>query len=170
MTAGLVVEALGEHHRLAVFDCGNGVLTEWLQRYALRAVGQGTRTYVLVEEGRAEVLGYFAVAPHLVEREELPRRVGRGAPRQVPAILLAKLALDTRLHGQGLGSELLIRALSTVVDAARAAGGKLVVVDAVDDEAAAFYERHGFLPVPENPRRLVMKLSSVAKVLGVEWP
>jgi predicted N-acetyltransferase YhbS len=170
VTVGLVVEALGEHHHLAAFDCGNGDLTEWLQRHARNAVGQGTRTYVLVEEGCAEVLGYFAVAPHLIEREELPRRVGRGAPRQVPAILLAKLALDTRLHGQDLGSELLLRALSTVVDAARAAGGKVVVVDAVDDEAAAFYERHDFLPVPANPRRLVMKLSSVAKALGVQWP
>jgi predicted N-acetyltransferase YhbS len=116
------------------------------------------------------VLGYFALAPHLIEREDLRRRVGRGAPRQVPAILLAKLALHTRLQGQGLGRELLIWALSTVVDAARVAGGKVVVVDAIDDAAAAFYEAHDFSTVPHNPRRLVMKLSTAAKALGLSWP
>lgn len=170
MSVGLVVEPLTDLHDFASFDCGNSELTEWLHLHARHAVGQGTRTYVLVEDGHAEVLGYFALAPHLVEREELPRRVGRGAPRQVPAILLAKLALDMRRHGQGLGAGLLIWALSTVVHAARVAGGKLVVVDAVDDAAAWFYERHDFLPVPNNWRRLVMKLSTAAKAIGAEWP
>ena len=96
--------------------------------------------------------------------------MGRGAPRQVPAILLAKLALDTRLQGLGLGRELLIRALSTVVDAALVAGGKIIVVDAVDDAGAAFYEAHDFAAVPGNRRRLVVKLSTVAKALGMPWP
>lgn len=170
MSVDLVVEALTDRHEVGAFDCGNSELTEWLRLHARQAVGQGTRTYVLVEGEQASVLGYYALAPHLVEREQLPRRVGRGAPRQVPAILLAKLALDTRRQGQGLGGELLIRALSTVVDAARVAGGKLVVVDAADDAAARFYERHDFVPVPHNPRRLVIKLSTVAKAIGVDWP
>ena len=170
MIPSLVVEPLNDEHDIASFDCGNRDLTDWLRNHALRAVGQGTRTYVLIERGRGEVLGYFALAPHLVEREELPRRLGRGAPRQIPAILLAKLALDTSLHRQGIGRELLIRALSTVVAAAIVAGGKVVVVDAVDDAAAAFYEAHDFAAVPGNPRRLVMKLSTVAKALGRKWP
>ena len=168
--AGLVVEPLTDEHHVASFDCGNSDLTDWLRNHAQHAVGQGTRSYVLIEQGSREVLGYFALAPHLIEREELPRRVGRGAPRQVPAILLAKLALDTRLQGRGMGRELLIRALSTVVDAALVAGGKVVVVDAIDDAAAAFYEAHDFSAVPGNPRRLVVKLSTVAKALVRTWP
>jgi GNAT superfamily N-acetyltransferase len=168
--AGLVVEPLTNEHDVASFDCGNSDLTDWLRKHARNAVGQGTRSYVLIEDGHRQVLGYFALAPHLIEREELPRRVGRGAPRQVPAILLAKLALDTRLQGQGLGRELLIRALSTVVDAALVAGGKVVVVDAVDDAAARFYEAHDFAAVPGHSRRLVMKLSTVAKALDMTWP
>lgn len=122
--AALVVEPLTDEHDLASFDCGNSDLTDWLHNHARHAAGQGTRSYVLIDEGRREVLGCFALAPHLIEREELPRRVGRGAPRQVPAILVAKLALDTKLQGQGLGRELLILALSTVVDAALVAGGR----------------------------------------------
>jgi len=168
--AGLVVEPLNDGHDLAAFDCGNAVLTGWLRDHARQSVGQGTRTYVLVEDGRTEVKGYFALAPHLVERQDLPRRIGRGAPRQVPAILLAKLALDASWQGRGMGRELLVRALSIAVEAARVAGGKLVVVDSIDDAAAAFYGAHDFTALPDNPRRLVIKLSTVASALGLQWP
>jgi GNAT superfamily N-acetyltransferase len=165
-----VIEPLSEHHDPGLFDCGRIELNEWLHKHAQHVAGQGTRTYAMVQEGIAAILGYFALAPHLVEREDVPKRIGRGAPHQIPAILLAKLALHQELHGSGLGGELLVRALRTVVTAARTAGGKLVVVDAIDNRAAAFYEHHDFRPVPGNPYRLVQKLSTVAKSLGIEWP
>lgn len=100
----------------------------------------------------------------------MPGRIGRGAPHQIPAILLAKLALDRRRHDSGMGGELLVRALELIVESAKKAGGTLVVVDAIDDEAAAFYEHHGFERLPNNPMRLVMKVSTVAKELGISWP
>jgi predicted N-acetyltransferase YhbS len=99
-----------------------------------------------------------------------PKKIGRGAPRQIPAILLAKLALSEELHDQGLGAELLVRALRTILDAARVAGGKLVVVDAIDDAAASFYRHHDFVPLPERSDRLVMKLSTAARALDIAWP
>lgn len=52
---------------------------------------------------------------------------------------------------RGVGGELLIRGLSTAVEAARVAGGKGVVVDAADDAAASFYAAHDFLAVPGEP-------------------
>ncbi len=163
------VEPLSDAHDFASFRCGRAELDEWLARHARNAVGQGTRTYVLLGESRL-LAGYFAIAPHLVERDELPRRIGRGAPSKIPAVLLAKLALDKRLHGQGLGAELLVWALTTIVSAARAAGGKLVVVDAIDDAAASFYLRHDFQVVSGDPHRLVMKISTAARALDLSWP
>lgn len=163
------LEALRSDHDLDAFRCGHAVLDEWLRRHARNATGQGTRTYVLVGE-RAEVVGYFAIAPHLLAREAAPRRIGRGAPSRIPAILLAKLALDERLQGQGLGSELLVHALTTIVEAARAAGGRVVVVDAIDEAAARFYQAHDFQPVPVDAHRLVMRLSTAAMALGIAWP
>jgi predicted N-acetyltransferase YhbS len=170
VTSRYHVDALSDRHELTQFDSGNNDLDVWLRDHARTAASQGTRTYVLIEDESTDVVGYFALAPHLVEREALPRRIGRGGPRQVPAILLAKLAVVRRLHGAGLGSDLLLRALSTALTAARAAGGKLLVVDAINAGAAAFYEAHDFQPVPGNPRRLVIKLSTVAKELGAPWP
>jgi GNAT superfamily N-acetyltransferase len=163
------VEPLSAGHDLASFHCGRPELDDWLALHAHNAVGQGTRTYVLLDEART-LAGYFAIAPHLVEREELPRRIGRGAPGRIPAVLLAKLALHERLHGQGLGAELLVWALATIVTAARAAGGKLIVVDAIDEAAAGFYRRHDFQPMSGDPHRLVIKISTAARALGLSWP
>ena len=164
------IEPLGDAHVVDPFDCGNAALNDWLKRHARNAAGQGTRTYVLVETGTGSVAGYFAVAPHLVERDVAPAHIGRGAPRQIPAILLAKLALDQHVQGKGLGAELLVRALERIVKISKQAGGKLIVVDAVDDAAAAFYEHHDLERLHADPLRLVVKLSTVAKALGMEWP
>ena len=163
------VESLAEGHDLDSFDCGEPALNAWLTQHA-RATGQGTRTYVLIDEGTAEVIGYFALAPHIVERVQAPRSVSRGAPQRIPAILLAKLALDRKLHGQGLGAELLVHALRTIIPAARLAGGRVVVVDAANGAAASFYRAHDFQPSPTDPNRLIMKLSTAARALGLEWP
>lgn len=164
------VEPLAAGHDLDAFDCGHDALSSWLSQHAGRAAGQGTRTYLLVEDVTGAVVGYFAVAPHLLERDDAPRSVRRGAAQRIPAILLAKLALDKRVHGKGLGGELLVHAQTTVVTAARAAGGRLVVVDAIDESAASFYRAHDFTPAPTDPRRLIMKLSTAARALGLAWP
>lgn len=164
------LEPLGPSHDLDAFRCGHSDLDDWLRRHARQATRQGTRTYVLVEDSSGAVSGYFAVAPHLLERQEAPRRIGRGAPSRIPAILLAKLAVHERQQRQGLGAELLVHALTTIVVAARAAGGRVVVVDAIDDYAAQFYRAHDFEPLPTRPHRLVMKLSTAARALGLEWP
>jgi GNAT superfamily N-acetyltransferase len=165
----LRVVALDDRHDLASFSSGNLQLDGWLRHHARPATGQGTRTYLLLDDDDT-VAGYFAVAPHVLDRGVTPKKLARGAPRQIPAILLAKLALSEHLHGQGLGGELLVRALDTTLDAARVAGGKVVVVDAIDTEAAAFYRHHDFEPLPDRPDRLVMKLSTAARALDVDWP
>jgi GNAT superfamily N-acetyltransferase len=114
--------------------------------------------------------GYFAIAPHNVRREELPSAVGRGAPDVIPGYVLARLAVSENLHGRGHGSALPATALETVLSAIRVGGGRVVVVDAIDDRATGFYEHFGFRAVPGNPRRLVMKASTAAASLSIEWP
>lgn len=164
----LRVEALGDHG-LDGFGCGNAELDDWLKHHARGAAGHGTRTYVLVDEADV-VVGYFAIAPHYLLRADAPPKIGRGAPSQIPAILLARLALSQSIQGQGVGAELLVFALRTIVEAARRAGGRLVVVGAIDDAARCFYDRHDFEPVPGDERRLVLKLSTAAKALKLDWP
>ena len=167
----LRVEALDDRHDLAPFSSGNLELDRWFQDHAREATAQGTRTYIVVDDdGDDAVVGYFAIVPHVLDRGDAPPKLGRGAPRQIPSILLAKLALSEQLHGKGLGAELLVRALGTILDAARVAGGKVVVVDAIDGDAEAFYRHHDFQPLPNRSDRLVMKLSTAARALNKDWP
>lgn len=159
-----VSERIAPRHDLAGFECGNQTLDHWLVASALTADTMGTaRTYVWTE--KSAIVGYFSLCPHEVRRDELPSKLGHGAPRSIPAILLARLALDTRLHGQGLGASLLLDALSRATDAIEIAGGRLIVVDAIDELARHFYERHGFRAAPTRPARLFRKASDVAAAL-----
>jgi GNAT superfamily N-acetyltransferase len=165
----LNVSPLNDSHNLENFRSGKPELDSWLRNAARSATLQGTRTYVLADEANT-VAGYFAIAPHVVRRVETPAKLGRGGPREIPSILLAKLALSENLQGTGLGSELLVRALGTIIDAARVAGGKLIVVDAIDTRAAAFYRQHDFAPLPQRPDRLIMKISTASRALSQSWP
>lgn len=115
--------------------------------------------------GNDRVVGYFSLAAHLVVRGELPEKLGRGSPTSIPAVMLARLALETGLHGKGLGGELLWDALTRARAASDIAAARLVVVDAISAEGAAFYEHHGFAPIPENPNRLVQRMSNIASAL-----
>ena len=126
-----------------------------------------TRVWIDLQDA---VIAYFSLAPHLVMRDDVDRRLGRGSPHAIPSILLARLALDRRRQGRGEGSLLLVDALSVAIEGMRDVGGRLIVVDAIDDNAAAFYRRHGFSPCPGRPDRLVMKASDAAVSLGLPWP
>ena len=161
-------QRLSGQHDLSQFDCGVDSLNRWLTEQAYRAaVGDYARTTVWTEPESPVVRAYYAVSPTQVLRDE----VGRGASggyTKIPAYLLARLALDTSLHGQGLGSQLLLDALEMIVVAAIHSAGRLIMVDAIDDGAAAFYRRHDFTPVHDNPRRLFMKVATARAALGIE--
>jgi GNAT superfamily N-acetyltransferase len=165
------LDALGNDsdYDLEQFTCGTESLDSWLKVSARHAMRMGTaRTYVWLTD-RDGVAAYYAVAPHAVRRDD-DNAITRGSPDPIPCLLLAKLALGTEFQGEGNGSALLADALRTMLEAMRAIGGRLVVVDAIDEGAAAFYRHHGFSDLSADPRRLCIKASSAAKSLGVEWP
>ncbi|MDQ6928497.1 MAG: N-acetyltransferase [Actinomycetota bacterium] len=158
-------ELLGANHDLGHLDCGNAQLNEWLSESAHHAAAMNTGRTFVWHRGDHRVLAYFTLAAHLVTRADVPSKLGRGSPWFIPSVLLARLALDRTLHGQSLGSELLWDALSRAVAASRQAAARLVVVDAIGEDVASFYRHHGFVPLPEQPLRLVQKLSSIEAAL-----
>ena len=158
-------EELREEHDRSRFDSGNAELDHWLREHALHASAMNTGRTFVWHRGNRVVVAYFTLAAHLIAREILPKRTGRGSPSIIPAILLARLALDRSLHRQGLGAELLWDALTRAVAANRQAAARVVVVDAVDERAASFYEHFGFERVPGHANRLVQKLSSIEAAL-----
>lgn len=158
-----VSEALGEHHDPGDFDSGRPELDTWLQWHALTTAARRTgRTFVWQHDNR--VLAYYTIAAHLIVRADLPDRIGRGNPTQIPAVMLARLALDKSLHGRGHGGALLADALHRIVVATRTVAARFVVVDAIDRTAHDFYRHYGFREIPGS-MRLVQKISDVAAAL-----
>jgi predicted N-acetyltransferase YhbS len=153
-------ERLGPGHDVSGFRCGNEVLDAWLRQHAATAQAKRTSVTYVWSRGDAIVVAYYSLAPHLIENAEFPRRLGRRDPRQIPAILLARLALGEDLQGSGLGGVLLYDALTRAVAASQQAGGRYVVVDAIDDVAERFYQHFGFTATPRNAR-LVRKVSDI---------
>lgn len=157
---------LTENHDRDTFDCGNEVLNRWLTDQALRAEQAGvSATTVWTRAPDRRVVAYHSISPTVLRRDELPSRSMAGGYTTVPGYLLGRLALDRTLHGQGLGSQLLIDALGRIVSACSKGGGRVIVVDAIDDAAAAFYKHHDLTPVA-GTNRLVMKVATARAALS----
>lgn len=166
-------ERLTGAHDLTKFDCGNPAMNGWLRNHAMRGQMQDTgRTFVWVLDDTIgvhfepnEVAAYFTIAAHQVHRSDVAPAFSktkvRGWPDTIPAMLLARLALDQRLQGQGLFGSLLVSALERCVAASALAAAALVVVDAIDDRALALYSSRDFALIP-GTNRLVRPMRDVA--------
>ncbi|MFC4610586.1 hypothetical protein ACFO9E_22725 [Streptomyces maoxianensis] len=154
-------QLLNDHHRLDAFDCGKAELNTWLSSSAQHCNRNNTaRTFVWTEPDDLNVLAYYSLAGHIIEKGALPPKLGRGSPGQSPAVLLARLALDKTLHGQRLGGVLLADSMGQIAQAVQHVAARFLLVDAIDEEAATFYERYGFKRIPGD-NRLYRKMSDI---------
>jgi predicted N-acetyltransferase YhbS len=157
----ILLERLDVHHDVTTFNSGNEGLGTWLQRHALAAQRMDSaRTFVATRSGR--VIGYFSLTMGSVLRAEAPAKLVRATPAYpVGMVLLARLAVGQSQQGNGVGAMLLAEALRKAVAAGEVAAARIIVVDAVDDRAAAFYQRYGFIGTPENPLRFYRRMKDV---------
>jgi predicted GNAT family N-acyltransferase len=156
-----------DRHDVAGFSCGEKSLDDWLRDQAASATKRGTaRTWVWVD-AENRVVAYYALTAHKVAREQIPSNIGRGGPQEVPAVLLARLALSQQLRGQGLGEVLVADALARVVTATQTVAARLVVVDAVSERVAQFYETLGFRRVARS-LLLVQKIADIAAAFDAD--
>ncbi len=169
MTATLsAIEKLSSHHDLSALDCGDAALDDWLRRFALaNQAAEAAQTYVIHRGGR--VVGYYALAAGSVEREQVPGRVARGLARHaIPIVILARLAVDRREQGRGLGKALLKDALLRIAGAADVIGVRAVLVHAKDKDAQAFYERFDFEPSPVDPLQMFLLMKDLKRAAGLD--
>lgn len=162
-------DKLTAEHDVSTFDCGAAELTDWLRRYALQNLYAGNAsTYVATRAGR--VVGYYALATSGVEKAEAPERVTKGGvPSHVPCLLLARLAVDRREQGGGLGKGLLVDALRRAVRVSEEVGVRALLIHARDEAARDFYLHHGeFSPSPTDPLHLFLLLSHARKLVRPE--
>ena len=169
MSPEWVSTGIAEHHQLDGFDCGVDDLNRWLVDSAWQADRKDTaRTYVWTQRGQSRVMAYFAITPTQVNRiEDGISKTACGQLDRVPAFLIAKLALEQSIAGVGNGRHLALDAITRVVGVSQLGGGRLIVVDAIDEGAAEFYRKIDFIPVANTPLRLYMKIATARAALGV---
>lgn len=169
MTAALRrPQPLGDAHRLEGFACGDEALDRWLTTIARQAQGaESARTYVVTQQGDMQVIGYFALAASGIQRATSAARVARGQPDShlIPALLIARLAVDQRFQGQGVGRSLLLDAVLRCSAAADAIGARVILVHAKDDAAAAWYRQFGFVFSPSDPYNLQLLMKDARATL-----
>ena len=166
------VTKLAPGYDLGAFDCGEPSYNQWLVRHAASSVQAGvSAVYLLLEEHdeTSRVVGYYAINPTQVVREDVPKPLARGWPQTVPAWKLGKLAVHADLRANKdahWGRQLLRDALETIVRVADAGGGKVIVADADNEGLLDFYVRNGFkITGTEGDLALYMKVSTARKTL-----
>ena len=149
-------EPLNTEHVISGFSCGKPELDEWLRKRAMgKQISGGTKTHVVVEDGH--VIGFYALANGAVAHSD-----GRGrTPDPIPAVILARMAVDEKHRGSGFGSALLQSAIETTLAAARTIGIACLLVHAKHDDARSFYLHFDFEPSPTDPLHLILRLADV---------
>jgi GNAT superfamily N-acetyltransferase len=150
-------------HDISSFSCGNELLDRWLARYAGQSERRdATRTFITTSDGQI-VCGYYTLVAGQLEHSEATPETTKGLSRHfpIPVAILARLAIDSKHQGGGLGAALLDDALTRISRAAEQVAVRAVVVHAVDRNAAAFYERFGFKALGATPRTLMITLAAL---------
>jgi GNAT superfamily N-acetyltransferase len=157
-----------KQHRIDDFDCGEPALNEWLTRHARGAHASGSaRVFVTTLEDGETVVGYYALAAAQVAPEAATERALKGQPRTrpVPAVLLARLAVDRKHQRAGLGRSLLQDVMLRCLDAAEAIGARVLLVHAKHEAAKAWYLQYGFEESPTDSLHLLMLLKDARSFL-----
>ncbi|HEX4751937.1 MAG TPA: GNAT family N-acetyltransferase [Solirubrobacterales bacterium] len=151
------------------FSCGVHSLDTWLVEHAPVADAVGSaRTYVILDEEQDRVVGYYALTVASLEREEATGRASRGMPRHpIPAMLLARLAVDESVQGEGAGATLLADAMQRTLLVAEEIGIRLLLVHAVNEEARGFYLHFGFEASPSDPMNLQLLIKDIRATIEV---
>jgi len=163
--AGFQIVPLDARHDRLSFGCGVDSLDTYLKTQASQDVRRRANgVFVLVEDSQPGiVLGYYTLAATALPPGDVPEAARKHIPRYplVSATLIGRLAVARERHGQRLGVLLLVDALKRAYASAETVGASMVIVDAINEAAAAFYELHGFLRLPES-LRLILPMRTIA--------
>jgi predicted N-acetyltransferase YhbS len=117
---------------------------------------------VVADESQGRVVGYYALVVASITPPQATARAAKGMPRHdIPALLLARLAVDVSVQGTGVGTFLLRDAMTRAIAVSEEAGVRLMLVHAINDEARAFYGRFGFEPSPTDQMNLQMLIKDM---------
>ena len=152
-------------HSRDKFNCGVASLNRYLTKTASQDQKRKVAAvFVLVDKPDNKVLAYCTLSAFTLELEELAPAVIKKLPRypKLPATMLGRLAVDLKYHNQHLGRLMLINALKRAYQTTEQIASIAVVVDAIDNNAAKFYQKYGFTPFASQPTKLYLSMKAIS--------
>lgn len=163
-----IIAPLGKQHDRKSFDCGEHSLNQYLHRYASQDIRRRVNRVFVASppDATQQVIGYYSLSAGGLDATDLPEEFRRRLPRYpVPVVLLGRLAVAKSHQGKGLSAILIADALQRIVQASRVMAVFAVIVDALNDRVAEFYQQFGFIPLPSQPLKLFLPMDSVATLV-----
>lgn len=160
----LVIEPLAKHHDRGSFSSGESEIDEWFRTRASQDAKRNVARIFVAIEPTLGVVGFYSLSSFTIGIGDLPPEMARKLPRYgaIPAALIGRLARDLRVRGKGVGELLLADAVRRILGAAASLAVFAIVVDAKNEQAAAFYRAFGFIPFPGRPLRLFLPTATAA--------
>ncbi|MBW4531065.1 MAG: GNAT family N-acetyltransferase [Aphanothece saxicola GSE-SYN-MK-01-06B] len=160
-------QPLAVQHQLEGFECGRPTLNHWLLHHARQAQTSGSARTFVVADQENRVAGYFSLTVGQVDTAESPERIRQGMGRfPLPVVILARLAVSREHQGHGLGVGMLQDAIRRTLLIAEQAGIRAILTHPIDEDAARFYTRFGFIASPLRQQQLLLLLKDARKILG----
>lgn len=166
MAAPFRVEPLADAHERASFTCGVTALDHYFHQQVSQDMRRRVTSCFVAVTSNDSIAGYYTLASSSVALSDLPTALAKKLPRYplVPAVRMGRLAVSTAHRGTGLGAALLANALQRASRADIAAYA--LVVNAKDEQAAAFYSHHGMVCLPDTQLTMFLPLASVTHLLA----
>jgi GNAT superfamily N-acetyltransferase len=154
-------------HSAEAFTCGRESLDRWLRAYAAQNQRRDAARTFVTADAEGHILGYYTLVAGHIEHQHATASVQRGMSRHfpIPVAVIARLAVDETQQGRGLGRSLLLDALRRILRASNELAVRAVIVDALDDDAAAFYQHFGFELSELEPRLLMVQVAAIRNAL-----
>lgn len=153
------IELLAKKHKAKAFDCGKAMLDNYIHHQASQDVKRKLSVCFVWEDTETGLIqGYYTLANNSILLNTIPEKWRKKLPKSytsIPATLLGRLAVDKRFQGKGIGRILLVDALKKSYEVSEEIGSFAVVVDPLDDEAEKFYEKYGFIKLPDSGKMFI---------------
>jgi predicted GNAT family N-acyltransferase len=164
------IQPLGDHDR-AAFSCGNASLDHYIREQASQDIKRGLASVFVIaaKDASRTILAYSTLSSRELKLDQLPPEMTKKAGKYgyVGVTLLGRMAVAETCKGAGLGAFTLMNALDKSLAASKNVASWAVFVEAIDDTAASFYKKYGFIELPEDGHKLFLPMKTVAKVLSL---
>jgi len=163
------ISLLNHTHVRTHFNCSEPSLDDYLQKQARQDIRRSLSVcYVLTNSKDTNVLGYYTLSASSIALYKLDNEIQKKLPRypSLPVTLIGRLAIDSILHGVGLGEMMLVNALKRSLHASNDVGSMAVIVNAINTKAAAFYQRYGFFTFKGNAHQLYLPMKQITSLFN----